>query len=161
SNLPGLAVLASLTGRTPEEVGTTTFRPPFAGVRMSTIAGLARGDLYRPRRHLPAHDAHARRGAVFEDFGWQRPDWYRQDLHGEREAAVALEVEAVRKAVGIFDGSSLGKIEIAGPDAAAFISRFYVSNMASLKQGRIRYSVMLRENGVVFDDGVVMRLAEN
>ncbi|MGB3387074.1 MAG: glycine cleavage T C-terminal barrel domain-containing protein [Pseudaminobacter sp.] len=161
SNLPGLAALASLTGSRPEDVGTTTFRPPFAGVRMSTVAGVAQGDLYRPRRHLPAHEAHVRRGAVFQDFGWQRPDWYRHGPHAEREAAVACEVGAVRKAVGIFDGSSLGKIEIAGPDAAAFISRFYVSNMASLRQGRIRYSVMLRENGVVFDDGVVMRLAEN
>lgn len=154
SNVNGLGVLAAITGREPDAVGTTTFRPPFAAVRLDTIAAARRGDLFRPRRYLPADALHRKLGAVMDDFGWQRPDWYRI-AGATREAAVQAEMHAVRTAVGVFDSSSLGKIEIAGADAATFLARFYVSNMATLKPGRIRYSVMLREDGVVFDDGVV------
>lgn len=154
SNVNGLAVLAELTGRGLDEVGTTTFRPPYAGVRMATIAHVRHGDLYRPRRLMPAHDSHVAAGAVFEDFGWQRPDWYR--CNGEtREAAVGAEMAAVRGAVGVFDASPLGKIEVSGPDAAAFLDRFYVTNVMTLKPGALRYSVMLREDGIIFDDGVL------
>jgi sarcosine oxidase, subunit alpha len=160
SNVNGLALLASLTGREIGAVGTTTFRPPYTAVRMGTIANGRQGSLYKPRRYLPAHAVHENLSAVFEDFGWERPDWYRCN-GAHREAAVAVEMEAVRKHVGVFDGSSLGKIEVTGPDAGEFLSRFYVSSMASLKPGRIRYSVMLKEDGVIFDDGVVACLAEN
>jgi sarcosine oxidase subunit alpha len=160
SNVNGLALLAELTGRAVDAVGTTTFRPPYTAVRMGVIANGRRGDLYRPRRLLPAHRVHEKQSAVFEDFGWQRPDWYR--CNGEsREAAVEAEMAAVRTRVGVFDGSTLGKIEVTGPDAAEFLSRFYVSNMATLKQGHVRYSVMLKDDGVIFDDGVVARLGEN
>lgn len=159
SNANGIALLAELTGRDTAAVGTTTFRPPFVGVRMATLAGPRRGDLHRPRRYLPAHESHAERQAVFEDFGWERPDWYRSNSE-YREEAVAREMAAIRTTAGVFDSSPLGKIEVAGPDAAEFISRFYVSNMATLKVGRLRYSVMLRDDGVIFDDGVVARLDE-
>ncbi len=160
SNVNGLAVLAELTGREISAVGTTTFRPPYAAVRMATIANERRGNLYRPRRYLPADALNRELGAVMEDFGWERPDWYTRN-GVDREAAVAAEMRAVREHVGVFDGSSLGKIEVTGPDAAKFLAKFYVSNMATLKPGRIRYSVMLREDGVIFDDGVVTCVAEN
>jgi sarcosine oxidase subunit alpha len=160
SNVNGLALIAGLTGRAIDEVGTTTFRPPYTAVRMGAIANRRRGDLYKPRRYLPAHGVHEKQSAVFEDFGWERPDWYR--CNGEnRKAAIAAEMAAVRTHVGVFDGSSLGKIEVTGPDASEFLSRFYVSNMATLKQGRVRYSVMLKDDGVIFDDGVVACLAKN
>jgi len=93
-------------------------------------------------------------GAIFEDFGWERPDWYRTN-GADREAAVEQEMRAVRTAVGVFDASPLGKIVVAGPDARDFLNRFYVSNIAVLKPGRIRYSVMCRDDGVIFDDGVL------
>jgi sarcosine oxidase, subunit alpha len=160
SNINGLALLAGATRRAIDAVGTTTFRPPYIAVRMGTIANRRRGDFYRPRRFLPAHAVHVKQSAVFEDFGWERPDWYRCNGQ-DREASVGVEMAAVRTHVGVFDGSSLGKIEVTGPDAAEFLSRFYVSNMATLKPGRIRYSVMLKEDGVIYDDGVVACLAEN
>jgi sarcosine oxidase, subunit alpha len=160
SNVNGLALMAGLTGRAIQAIGTTTFRPPYTAVRMGAIANRRQGGLYKPRRLLPAHSVHEKRSAVFEDFGWERPDWYR--CNGEnREAAVTAEMTAVRTHVGVFDGSSLGKIEVTGPDAAEFLSRFYVSNMTTLKKGRVRYSVMLKEDGVIFDDGVVACLGEN
>jgi sarcosine oxidase subunit alpha len=160
SNVNGLALMAALTGRSIDAVGTTTFRPPFTAVRMGTIANRRQGDLYKPRRYLPAHAVHEQRGAVFEDFGWERPDWYRSN-GADRELAISAEVATVRTHIGVFDGSSLGKIEVTGPDAGEFLSRFYVSNMATLKPGRIRYSVMLKEDGVIFDDGVVACLDTN
>ena len=158
SNVNGLAVMGVLTGRPPSGIGTTTFRPPFSGVRFATIAAARRADLYRPRRLLPADTVHREMGAVMDDFGWERPDWYRSN-GDDREAAVATEMRAVRTGVGVFDSSSLGKIEVTGADAAAFLARFYVSNMATLKPGKIRYSVMLREDGTVLDDGVVTCIA--
>ena len=160
SNMNGVAHLARLTGRSIDQVGITTFRPPYIGLRMSSIAAQRQGDLYRPRRYLPADSVHRALGAVIEDYGWQRPDWYRPN--GEkRETAVETEMRAVRQCVGIFDGSSLGKIEVVGPDAAAFLAKFYVSNMATVRPGSIRYSVMLREDGIIFDDGVVARVSNN
>jgi sarcosine oxidase subunit alpha len=158
SNVNGLAMLAHVTGREIGAAGTTTFRPPYTSVRMGTIAGRRRGDLFQPRRVLPAHSVHQSRAAVFEDVGWERPDWYRCN-GADREAAVAVEMAAVREHVGVFDGSPLGKIEVTGPDAGAFLARFYVSNIATLKPGRVRYSVMLKDDGVIFDDGVVACLA--
>src|SRR3984957_4811923 len=160
SNVNGIAVLAALTSRDMSEIGTTTFRPPYAAVRMSTIANGRRGDLYRPRRYLAAHAVHRELGAAIRDFGWERPDWY--GFNGaDREAAVENEMRTVREHVGVFDGSSLGKIEITGPDSPNFAARFYVPNMANLEPGRIRYSVMLREDGVIFDDGEVACIDED
>lgn len=154
SNVNGIGLMAEMSGRQIGEVGTTTFRPPYTAVRFSAIAGHLQGALYRPMRIMPAHDSHAEAEAEFDDFGWQRPDWYRTN-GVDRETAVTAEVLAVRSAVGIFDGSPLGKIEVVGPDAAEFLNHFYVSNLMTLKPGRVRYSVMLREDGVIFDDGVV------
>jgi sarcosine oxidase subunit alpha len=160
SNVIGVAVVAHLTERKISSVGTTTARPPYVGVRMDTVAGERRGDLYHPRRYLPADAIHRDLGAVMKDFGWERPDWYHSN--GEtRELAVQAEMRAVRHSVGVFDSSSLGKIEITGRDARRFLAKFYVSNMATLKPGRVRYSVMLREDGIIFDDGVVTCVGDN
>jgi sarcosine oxidase subunit alpha len=160
SNVNGLALLADVTGCEIGRVGTTTFRPPYEATRMSAIAHHRQGDLYRPRRHLPAEASLRAAGAEFRDFGWERPDWFRSNGE-DREAAVATEMAAVRHGVGVFDSSPLGKIEVTGPDAADFLNRFYVSNLLTLKPGRARYSVMLRDDGIILDDGVVTCIAEN
>lgn len=158
SNLGALTVLGQLTGRTPGEVGTTTSRPQFTPVTIGAIAGNRRGDFYSPPKRLAAHDWHAAEGAVFDDYGsWKRPACYGPD----REAAIAREVLAVRQSVGLFDGSPLGKIEVKGPDAAAFLDRIYVNNVLTLKPGRVRYGLMLNENGIVIDDGVFVRIADD
>jgi len=161
SNLNALTLLAGLTGRSIEEVGTTTFRPQFMPVPMGAIAGQRRGDFFAPARLLPAHDWHAGLGAVFEDYGaWKRPEYYASN-GPDRDTAIREEVLSLRRSVGLLDGSTLGKIELTGPDAGEFLNRIYVNNVLTLKPGRIRYGLMLSENGIVIDDGVFTRLADN
>jgi sarcosine oxidase subunit alpha len=159
ANVVGLAVMGEETGRAPGEVGTTTFRPPYTPLTMGAIAGLSRGSRLATRRHLPLHAAHVAVGAAFRDYGaWYRPGCYPRP--GESEAqAIEREVLAVRRNVGLMDGSSLGKIEVVGPDAAEFVNRIYYNELKSLKPGRLRYCLLLAEKGTVFDDGVVARLA--
>jgi sarcosine oxidase subunit alpha len=161
SNVNGLAIMGSLQGKAPAEVGTTRFRPPYDPSTMGAYAGHRRGDLLKPIRRLPAHAIHAALGAMFEDYGpWRRPAFYPRP--GEREAAaVAREARAVRQSAGLFDASPLGKIEVKGPDAATLLDRIYVGTMFTLKPGRCRYGLMLNEHGIVFDDGVVARIAED
>jgi sarcosine oxidase subunit alpha len=159
-NLNAFVVLGALTGRPAGEVGTTTFRPPYAPVTLGAVAGRKLGEFYAPRRYLPAHRVHVELGARFEDYGWQRPDCYPRP--GEStEAAIRREVLAVRGSVGVFDNSPIGKLEVRGPDATAFLERIYVNRVASLKTGRARYGLMLNENGVIIDDGVFTRLADD
>lgn len=158
SNLNALTLLGELTGRSPGEVGTTTFRPNFMPVTMGAIAGIRRGNFYTPAKRLPAHDWHVAHNAVFEDYGgWDRPAYYGQD----REQCIWQETLLVRESVGLFDGSPLGKIEVKGPDAAEFLNRIYINTVPTLKTGKIRYGLMLDENGVVFDDGVFIKLADD
>jgi sarcosine oxidase subunit alpha len=159
SSVNAISVLATLTGRTIPEVGTTTFRPMFSPVSMGAITAGTMGDRYAPVRLLAAHDWHAAHGAEFESYGaWRRPACYRNA--GEaRDAAINREVLAVRHAVGLFEATPLGKIEVKGPDAAEFLNRIYVNNMLTLQPGGVRYGLMLNENGIVIDDGVVARLA--
>ena len=161
SNLNALTLLAGLTKRSIEEVGTTTFRPQFMPVPMGAIAGQRHGDFYAPARLLPAHDWHGGHGAVFEDYGpWKRPAYYA--INGrDRETAILEEVLALRRSAGLFDASPLGKIELRGPDAGEFLNRIFVNNVLTLKTGRVRYGLMLSENGIVMDDGVFARLAED
>jgi sarcosine oxidase subunit alpha len=158
SNVVGLALLAEATGRDIAQVGTTRFRPPFDPVPIGAMAGRERGDFYRPRATLPMHARHVAAGALFEDFGgWQRPAAYPR-AGEDLEAAARREAAHVRAAVGIFDGSPLGKIMVEGPDAATFLDRIYVGTMSTLAPGRVRYGLMLTEHGVVTDDGVCARL---
>ncbi len=161
SNLNALTLLAGLTERSIEEVGTTTFRPQFMPVPLGAIAGQRRGDFYTPARLLPAHEWHVANHAVFEDYGpWKRPEYYA--THGrDRETAIREEVLALRRSAGLFDGSPLGKVELKGPDAGEFLHRIFVNNALTLKPGRIRYGLVLNENGIVIDDGVFARLADD
>jgi sarcosine oxidase subunit alpha len=158
SNLNALAILAELTGRNIASVGTTTFRPPFTPVTLSTIAGGRTGSFYRPVHEVPSHARQLELGAVLEDFGgWRRPVVYPAD--GESNAdATAREVRAVRNAVGLFEASPLGKILVRGPDAGEFLNRVYANDLSTLAVGRARYGLMLNERGVIIDDGVCMRL---
>lgn len=160
SNLNALLIVAELTGKAPDAVGTTTFRPPYTPVTLGAIAARQIGEFYAPRRRLPAHDEHVRLGAAFEEAGgWMRPAYYPRD--GEsRQATIEREVRAVRAAAGLFDASPLGKIEIEGTDAAWFLDRFYINNVTTLEIGRTRYGLMLNENGVIIDDGTIARIGE-
>jgi len=161
SNLNALTLLAELTNKPIEEVGTTTFRPQFMPVPMGAIAGQRHGEFYSPARLLPAHDWHASQGAVFENYGpWKRPEYYATNGR-DRETAIHEEALALRRSIGLFDGSPLGKIEVKGPDAGEFLNRIYVNNVLTLKPGRIRYGLMLNENGIIIDDGVFARLDED
>lgn len=157
SNMNALRVLARALGTTPGEVGTTTARPFYHPVPMSHLAG--RG--FAHARRTPIHDRHAALGAVWMRAGdWLRPEYYARA--GEtREACIRGEVLAVREGVGLIDVGTLGKLEVRGPQAAEFLERVYVSKYAGLKVGMTRYAVMCDEAGVVIDDGVVARLADD
>lgn len=161
SNINALVLLGQQTGRAPAEVGTTKFRPPFAPVSLGVIAGRRVGRLYRPLKHLPAQAWHEVRGAVFEEYGgWWRPSAYPRA--GESiEAAALREALATRNSAGIFDGSALGKLEIYGADAAKFLDFMYVGTMSTLAVGQARYGLLLNENGILVDDGIVARLGEH
>ncbi len=161
SNINALVMMAEYTDREPAAVGTTRFRPPFAPVTLGLLAGRRTGALYRPLKRLPEEGWHRRAGALFEQFGnWFRPAAY--PLAGESlEAAAYREAGTVRKSVGLLDGSPLGKLELFGPDAAQFLDLMYVGTMSTLKLGQARYGVVLNENGIVMDDGIVARLGEH
>jgi sarcosine oxidase subunit alpha len=159
SNMNALAIVSEALGRPIPAVGHTTFRAPYTPVTFGTLAGMSRGALFDPARTAPAHAWAESRGAVFEDVAlWKRARYF--PIGGEdMEQAVMRECLAVRRGVGIFDASTLGKIEVVGADAAEFMNRMYVNAWTKLEPGRTRYGVMLREDGFVMDDGVVGRLA--
>ncbi len=160
SNVNGIGVLAAARGAPIADIGVTTFRPPFNPVTFGAFAGRALGEDFRTLRRLPSHEAQVAAGAVFEDYsGWLRPACYPRSGEAE-EAAVRRECLAVRQGAGVFEASPLGKILVAGPDAGQLLDRLYVQKMSGLAPGRCRYGIMLREDGGVLDDGVVMRLAE-
>lgn len=161
SNVNALGLLAEMGERGIGDIGTTTYRPPYAPVALGAIAGSIGADAFRPTRVTPFHRWHKRLGAVFTDAGlWRRAYYYSR--HGPDFAgAVAKEVEAVRETVGVVDVSTLGKFEVRGPDAATFLDRVYAGPLKSLKPGCARYGLMLREDGILFDDGTVSRLADD
>ena len=161
ANVNGLAILAEMTATPIARVGTTTFRPPYTPVTFGAMGGRDRGALFDPERVTAMHDRHLAAGAVFEDVGqWKRP-WYYPRPGEDMPAAVARECRAVRERVGAMDASTLGKIDIQGPDAAEFLDRVYTNNWRKLAVGKVRYGIMCREDGMVFDDGTTARLAEN
>ena len=154
-------VTAELLGVPIEVLGTTTFRPPYTPVAFAALAGRDRGSLFDPERTTALHDWHVAQGAVFEDVGqWKRPRYYPHPGE-DMDDAVLRECAAVRDGVGILDGSTLGKIDVSGRDAAELLDRIYTNLMSSLKVGSIRYGVMCGVDGMVIDDGTVMRLAED
>ncbi len=159
SNMNGLAAMASLSGKTIPETGTTTYRPPFVPVPFGVIAGRRRGQLFNPVRRLALEPKHRELGAVFREYGgWLRPAWF----GGNNGAAnIRREAIAARTSVGILDGSPLGKIEIIGPDAGSLVDYNSYNTISNLRPGRIRYGFMLTESGVIYDDGVTSKLAED
>jgi sarcosine oxidase subunit alpha len=162
ASVPGIAIMAELTGRGIEGTGTTTFRPPWTPVAIGALAGPHRGRDFRPTRRTPTHAWAAAHGASFVEVGpWLRAQWYTRRGETRWQETVAREVRAVREAVGVCDVSTLGKIEVVGPDAATFLDFVYANTISTLRAGRIRYGLMLREDGFVLDDGTVARLAED
>ncbi len=161
SNVNALVLMGELTGREPAEVGTTKFRPPFVPASLGALVGRRVGRLYRPLKHLPAAEWHAAHGALYEQFGnWNRPAAY--PVGGETlHAAAQREARTVRRSLGVFDGSPLGKLEVWGPDAAEFLDLMYVGTMSNLARGQARYGLLLNENGIVVDDGIVARLDDH
>ena len=160
SNVNGLGILAELRGAAIPAVGTTTFRPPYTPFSLGTLAARDVGRHFEPIRRSPMHAWHQAHGAIWVEAGlWLRPSTYPRA--GERlQDAIVRETLAVRKGVGIVDVSTLGKIEIEGPDAAELLDRVYVNNWKTLAVDRARYGLMLREDGMVFDDGTTSRLGE-
>ncbi|MEX3821226.1 glycine cleavage T C-terminal barrel domain-containing protein, partial [Paraburkholderia sp. BR14262] len=159
-NINGMAILASALGKTIPETGTTTFRPNYTPVTFGTFAGRELGDMLDPIRKTCIHEWHVQHGAEFEDVGnWKRP-WYYPKSGENLHAAVKRECLAVRNSVGILDASTLGKIDIQGPDAAKLLNWVYTNPWLKLEVGKCRYGLMLDENGMVFDDGVTVRLGE-
>ncbi|WP_075291246.1 sarcosine oxidase subunit alpha [Pararhizobium arenae] len=161
SNLHGLAIAAEALGRGIPEVGLTTFRAPYTPVTFGTLISHSRGELFDPTRKTPMHALEEAEGAVFEDVGQWKRAWYYPRAGEDMHQAVNRECRTVRETVGMFDASTLGKIEVVGPDAAAFLNLIYTNSWDTLKPGRTRYGIMLREDGFVYDDGVVGRLAED
>ncbi len=158
-NLAGLALLAAATGQSLAATAPTTFRPPYTPVSYGLLAGRERGRLADPVRVTPMHDWHVAAGAVFEDVGqWKRARYYPRPGE-DMAAAVRRECLAARDRVALLDASTLGKIEVSGPDAARFLDRIYINRWDNLAVGACRYGVMCREDGMVFDDGVGTRLA--
>jgi sarcosine oxidase subunit alpha len=161
SNMHGLAIAAEMLDRPIPKVGLTTFRSPYTPVTFGTIVNHARGPLFDPTRRTPMHGWSEAHGAVFEDVGQWKRAWYFPQAGEDMHQAVARECKAVRTSAGIFDASTLGKIEVVGPDAATFMNLMYTNAWDSLKPGRCRYGLMLREDGFIYDDGVVARLADD
>jgi sarcosine oxidase, subunit alpha len=159
SNLNAMAIVAKHLGVSIPQVGLTTFRMPYTPVSFGSFAGTSRGDLFDPVRTTPMHAWAKDMGAVFENVGlWKRARYFPkagEDMH----AAVARECLAVRNGCGIFDATTLGKIEVVGPDAAEFMNRLYINNWSNLGVGRSRYGILLRDDGFIYDDGVVARTA--
>jgi sarcosine oxidase, subunit alpha len=161
SNLNGMQVAAQVLEKAAPAMGLTTFRPPYTPATFGALAGIAKDSLFQPVRRTPIDSWAEEQGAVFENVAqWRRARYFpraSEDMH----AAVARECRAVRETVGIFDASTLGKIEVVGSDAAEFLNRMYTNPWKLLAPGRCRYGLLLREDGFIMDDGVAARLADD
>jgi len=159
-NIIGLALMAEALGREIPEVGTTTFRPPYTPVSIGALRGRSAGAHFKPLRRTPLHDWNLAHGAVMTEAGlWQRPWYFPRAGEGLNEAYVR-EAQTVRTTVGLCDVTSLGKIAVQGPDAAKLLNRVYANAFAKLAVGKARYGIMLRDDGLVMDDGTTWRLGE-
>ncbi len=161
SNMHGLAIAAEALGKSIPQVGLTTFRSPYTPVSFGTIVNHAKGPLFDPTRRTACHESAAKMGAVFEDVGTWKRAWYFAQAGETMHQAVDRECKNVRSNAGMFDASTLGKIEVVGPDAAKFLNIIYTNSWDKLAVGRCRYGIMLREDGFIYDDGVVGRIAED
>ncbi len=161
SNLNGLGVLSEATGKTIPEIGVTTFRPPYTPFSFGSIAGPLTKKLFLPIRRTPIYQWHKDQGADFEPVGqWRRAYTYPK-AGEEKHTSIKREILSVRNKVGLLDASTLGKIEIKGPDAAVFLDRVYTNMFSTLKVGKCRYGLMMNELGFLSDDGVTVRLADD
>ena len=162
SNVVALAVLADMTGRGIPETGTTTFRPPFVPVPIAAMGAGGAGTGFAPQRYTTSHAASVEAGAPMIEAGlWYRPSYFPNEGEKNWRQSCDREVNMVREAVGVVDVSTLGKVDIQGPDAAALLDFVYSNTFSTLKVGRARYGLMLREDGHVLDDGTTARLGEN
>jgi len=160
SNISGLGVLSDVLGATIPAIGTTTFRAPYTPITFGAMAGTETGERMAPVRRSAMHEWHQQAGAPFVTAGlWLRAQMY-PNRHEADLACINRETNAVRGGVGIVDVSTLGKIDLQGPDAAEFLERVYANRWKSLAVGKLRYGVMLREDGMVFDDGTTTRIAD-
>ena len=161
ANVLGLAILAEAQGQSIPETGTTIFRPPYSPVAIGAFAGRGRGKDFRPFRLTPSHKWAEENGATFVETGmWLRAQWFARPGEKGWRDSVDREVQMTRKSVGICDVTTLGKIDIQGRDAAEFLNRVYANAFAKLAVGKVRYGLMLREDGIVYDDGTTARLSE-
>ena len=162
ANMGGLAIMAELAGKTIPEVGTTMFRPPYTPVAIGALGGRHRGQDFHPKRLTPSHTWAQEQGAVFVEVGnWMRAQWFPRAGETTWRESVDREVMATRGSVGVCDVSTLGKIDVQGADAADFLNMIYCNGFAKLDVGKVRYGLMLREDGIAMDDGTAARLDED
>ncbi|MFB2567503.1 sarcosine oxidase subunit alpha family protein [Rhizobium sp. IMFF44] len=162
SNINAIGILAEARGVSPAEVGTTTFRPFYTPVSFGALTGTSRAKHFQPARKSPLHEWAKKNGAVFVETGlWYRSSWFPREGEKTWRESVDREVLNIRKNAGICDVSTLGKIEIFGRDAATFLDRIYCNGFAKLPVGKARYGIMLREDGMIYDDGTTSRLSED
>ena len=161
SNIAGLAIMGELAGKSIPEVGTTIFRPPYTPTAIGVFGGRSRDETFRPVRLAPSHKWATEQGAVFVEVGmWMRAQWFPRPGETHWRQSVDREVLTTRNSVGVCDVTTLGKIDVQGSDAATFLNRIYCNGFAKLPVGRTRYGLMLREDGIVMDDGTTARLGE-
>ncbi len=159
SSINALGIVSKILKKNVSEVGTTTYRPPYAPLSFSAIAGRSTYDFYDPKRKTPIHEWHIENNAVFEDVGqWKRPWYFKKYENESMYDAVQRESKQTREAAGILDGSTLGKIEIKGRDALEFVNLIYTNSFTKMKPGFGRYALMLGEDGMVKDDGIVCKI---
>lgn len=162
SNMGGLAIMAELAGKAIPEIGTTMFRPPYTPTAIGAFAGRHRGQAFHPKRLTASHKWATEQGAVFVEVGnWMRAQWFPQPGETTWRTSVDREVLAVRQSVGVCDVTTLGKIDVQGTDAATFLNKVYCNGFAKLAVGKVRYGLMLREDGIALDDGTAARMADD
>tara|TARA_B100001559_G_scaffold197667_1_gene165403 strand:- start:611 stop:1951 length:1341 start_codon:yes stop_codon:yes gene_type:complete len=161
SNVNALALMSHIHDKPVDNIGHTTFRPPYSPQTIGAIAGRNVDHLFDPERKTAIHQWHVDNGAEFEDVGqWKRPHYFPQKNENIHDA-VNRECKAVRNSLGILDASTLGKIDLQGPDVAKFLNLIYTNAWSKLEVGSCRYGLMCNEHGMVFDDGVTTRISEN
>ncbi len=161
SSINSLAIVSKILNKDVSDVGTTIYRPPYAPLSFSAIAGRSTYEFYDPKRKTPIHSWHVENHAIFEDVGqWKRPWYFKKDATETMHESVQRESEELRKGAGILDGSTLGKIEVKGRDALEFMNLMYTNAFTKMKPMTARYVLMLGEDGMVKDDGIVSKISD-
>ena len=161
SNVISIALLADASGESIESTGTTTFRPPYTPISIGAIGSSGRDKGFAPERFTTTHSTSIALAAPMIEAGlWYRPSYYPKIGETDWLQSCNREVLSVRRNVGICDVSTLGKIELHGKDAGKFLDFVYTNSFSSLAVGRVRYGLMLREDGFVMDDGTSARLSK-